>query len=121
MVRILNLLQVNKETSVDKEKDGNGSNVPQTSTIKKVKRQNSNIAAETYNMIKSLQNKTQERDEFSIYGEHVACKLRKLATSHAQIMTQYHINQILHFAELGSYNYPPPEMPEQQQKKVAWR
>ncbi|CAG9840696.1 unnamed protein product [Diabrotica balteata] len=91
-------LLVNEKTSIDigiaenengKEmnnpENNGGFNVSQSTTRKSVKRQNESMATEAYNVMKSLQVKTQARDGFSIYGEHVSCKLRKLATSYSQI------------------------------------
>lgn len=49
--------------------------------------------------------KTKEpRDEYQIYGELVACKIRKLPTAHAKNTVQHLINNILYEASLGKYN-----------------
>ncbi|XP_025410850.1 uncharacterized protein LOC112683876 [Sipha flava] len=51
--------------------------------------------------------KTDNKDKFDIFGQHVACKIRKLSTSYAKSTIQYHINNIIFQAELGQYDQPP--------------
>lgn len=63
-------------------------------------------------MIKSVHQDRQERrctqpDDFDIFGEIVARKLRNLPTRYAQITLQHQINNLLYEAELGKYNEPP--------------
>lgn len=64
------------------------------------------MANEAYEVMKTLVGKKVERDEYQIYGEHVACKIRKLTTDYAKSTVQHIINNILYEAELGKYNYP---------------
>lgn len=45
------------------------------------------------------------RDEFNIFGEHIANKIRKLPSVHAQNTVQHLISNLLYEAELGKYNY----------------
>lgn len=45
------------------------------------------------------------RDEFFIFGEHIANKIRKLPSVHAQNTVQHLISNLLYEAELGKYNY----------------
>lgn len=45
------------------------------------------------------------RDEFNIFGEHIANKIRKLPTAHAQNTVQHLISNLLYEAELGKFNH----------------
>lgn len=45
------------------------------------------------------------RDEFNIFGEHIANKIRKLPSTHAQNTIQHLISNLLYDAELGKYDY----------------
>lgn len=47
-----------------------------------------------------------ERDEYDIFGEQVACKLRKLS-NYGKITVQHIINNVLWEAELGKYDNHP--------------
>lgn len=51
--------------------------------------------------------KPEKRDEYTTYGELVAMKLKKIENSYARSTAQYHINNILYKAEIGTYNKPP--------------
>lgn len=56
--------------------------------------------------MKQIYENRKERDEYDIFGEQVACKLRKLPTNHGKITAQHLINNILWESELGNYDYP---------------
>lgn len=45
------------------------------------------------------------RDEFNIFGEHIANKIRKLSSTHAQNTVQHLISNLLYEAELGKFNF----------------
>lgn len=74
---------------------------------KPTKRTKTSMANEAYEIMKTLTNKKVERDEYQIYGEHIACKIRKLSTDYAKSTVQHLMNNILYEAELGKYNHPP--------------
>lgn len=57
--------------------------------------------------MKSMVNKQEKRDEYNVFGEIVACKIRKLQTDYSKSTVQHLINNILYDAELGKYNNPP--------------
>jgi hypothetical protein len=46
----------------------------------------------------------QSRDEFAVFGEYVANKVRKISNRHANNTTQFLINKILYNAEMGLYD-----------------
>lgn len=73
---------------------------------KRFKRDSTSMADEAYHVMKSLYQKNEVKDEFEIFGQHVACKIRKLSTSYAKSTVQYHINNIIYQAELGQYDQP---------------
>lgn len=60
---------------------------------------------EAYAVMKTLENE-QHRDRFSIFGEHVACKMRMLRTENAQNMVEHLICHTLWEASLGKYDKP---------------
>jgi hypothetical protein len=51
-------------------------------------------------------NSQEKRDEYNVFGEIVACKIRKLPTDYSKSTVQHLINNILYHAELGKYNNP---------------
>lgn len=68
---------------------------------------------EVFSMIKSIDKDRQERrqaqpDDFDIFGEIVARKVRSLPTRYAHITLQHLINNLLYEGELGRYNEPHP-------------
>lgn len=58
------------------------------------------------NIIRQKERKSQDKDEYTTYGELVAMKLKKLSSSYARSTAQYHINNILYNAEIGAYDKP---------------
>jgi len=65
------------------------------------------MAYKAYYAMKSLYQKNKDKDEFGIFGQHIAYKIRKLSTSSAKNMVQYHINNIIYQAELEQYDQSP--------------
>lgn len=66
---------------------------------------------ELYKSMKSVDNSHQERenkivDDFDVFGDIVARKLRRFRTRCAQITVQHLINNILYEAEMGRYDEP---------------
>ncbi|KAK9499457.1 hypothetical protein O3M35_002489 [Rhynocoris fuscipes] len=51
-------------------------------------------------------NRNERSDEFSLLGEEVAIKVRKLPTKYARCLVQYKIQRLLFKASLGKYDYP---------------
>lgn len=47
-----------------------------------------------------------EKDEYTLFGELVAIKLRQLTTEHAKIVVQHIINTTLFDGQMGKYNSP---------------
>lgn len=60
---------------------------------------------EAYNLLKELQAK-KSRNQFTIFGEHVATKIEALKTSYAQNVVEHLISNILFEASIGKYDYP---------------
>jgi hypothetical protein len=52
---------------------------------------------------RSVKTQNSERDEFSIFGEHVAIKLRNLKDRRAQSVAQFEISSILFQIEMGNF------------------
>jgi len=52
---------------------------------------------------RSVKTQNSERDEFSIFGEHVAIKLRNLKDRRAQSIAQFEISRILFQVEMGNF------------------
>ncbi|KAG8309338.1 hypothetical protein J6590_061312 [Homalodisca vitripennis] len=73
----------------------------------------SNALDEALNVMRSLQSKRANiDDEYSLYGEQIAIKLRKLPSPRTRLVVQNKINQLLFEAEMGylehqhGYNVP---------------
>lgn len=73
----------------------------------------SNALDEALNVMRSLQSKRANiDDEYSLYGEQIAIKLRKLSSPRTRLVVQNKINQLLFEAEMGylehqhGYNVP---------------
>jgi len=49
--------------------------------------------------------KNKARDEFSIFGEHVAFKLRNLKDRRSQSIAQFEISSVLFQIEMGNFRY----------------
>lgn len=47
---------------------------------------------------------TQNRDEFTVFAEHVAIRLKNITDVRARLVAQHQINNILFEAEMGKYN-----------------
>lgn len=67
--------------------------------------------AEVYGMLQEVYKKNQQGtsvqpDDFDIFGELVARKVRKLRTPYAQATVQHLINDLLYKAEIGEYDQP---------------
>lgn len=69
------------------------------------------MANEAVSLMKEIKEKRQEKDEYSLFGEQIACKIRKLSTDYAKVLVQHKINNIMFEAELGQYNYPADSSP----------
>lgn len=64
-----------------------------------------------YKTIKSFENNSRHRDknnpdDFDVFGDLVARKLRNLNTRYAQCTLQHLINNLLYEGELGNYDEP---------------
>lgn len=55
--------------------------------------------------LKELQQR-KTKDQFSIFGEHVACKIRSLKTEFAKNTVEHLIGNILWEASTGKYDHP---------------
>lgn len=74
-----------------------------------IKRKKNQMAEEAYEVMKSMVKSQENRDEYNVFGEIVACKIRKLPTDYSKSTVQHLINSILYDAELGRYNNPPQQ------------
>nr|XP_022901655.1 uncharacterized protein LOC111414527 [Onthophagus taurus] len=64
------------------------------------------VLHEAMNILRSLNTRKQEKDEFAIFDEQVAIKVRKLPCAHARFMVQHIITNTLFEAEMGKYDKP---------------
>lgn len=71
------------------------------------KRSRTNEVSEAYAIMKDISASRAQRDEYSLFGEQVGIKIRKLPTAHAKSMVQHIIQTTLFEAEMGRYNNPP--------------
>jgi hypothetical protein len=63
------------------------------------------VVDEDSEIITNVNTKTTARDEFSIFGEHVAFKLRNLKDRRSQSIAQFEISSILFQIEMGNFRY----------------
>lgn len=64
------------------------------------------VMEEALSLMRSVQSKGQEKDEFALFGEQVALKLRKIDSPYARFSVQNVINKALFEGEMGYFNYP---------------
>ena len=69
---------------------------------KKTRRKDSDVD-EDLDSSRSVKTHNSERDEFSIFGEHVAIKLRNLKDRRSQSVAQFEISSILFQVEMGNF------------------
>lgn len=60
---------------------------------------------EAVNLLRSIQSKKKEKDEYDSFGEQVAIKLRKITSPQARFQAQQIINKTLFEAEMGMAGY----------------
>ncbi|KAJ8712827.1 hypothetical protein PYW08_008131 [Mythimna loreyi] len=87
----------------DREKQISRPNVQSTGLETRLEKP---TAKDRTNITRQREHKTEERDEYTTYGELVAMKLKKIENSYARSTAQYHINNILYKAEIGEYDKP---------------
>lgn len=68
------------------------------------------VINEAVNLMRSISNKRAEKDEYSLFGEQVAMKLRKLVSPYARFSAQNVINNALFDAEMGKFDNNAPCM-----------
>lgn len=61
-------------------------------------------ALTTMNNIFSKKIEAQERDEYTIFGEQIAVKLRKLSSDRVRSIVQYKMNSLMFEAEMGKFD-----------------
>lgn len=66
------------------------------------------VMNEAINLMRSIQSNKVEKDEYSLYGEQVAMKLRKINSPQARFTVQNIINQALFDGEMGIYSRNTP-------------
>lgn len=81
-------------------------------TLGSKSKENDNRAQEVFEMMKSVNESRKKReekpiDDFDVFGDLVARKLRGLRTRYAQCTIQHLINNLLYDGELGKYDIPP--------------
>ncbi|KAJ8889419.1 hypothetical protein PR048_008918 [Dryococelus australis] len=82
-----------------------GDTVPRRSTCPAPKRKTDFLAEEAYMVMKELGSRVQKRDEFDVFGEHVAHFLRNLTRKSNQNNAKFQIYNILYQFEM---NDQPP-------------
>lgn len=93
--------QINSQTS----ESGMDSSVDSESTRKRRLNPNDVAIEKTLNMVNSLVHNRKDVDEYTLFGEQIAFKLRSLKTDYARITVQHHINNLIYEAQLGKYDY----------------
>lgn len=92
------------------------------SAVNAKKRTFTEMCRDACSLLRAVNKKLDARDEFQVFGEHVAMKLRSLKSELAKNVAQYHINNILFEAITGKYDtfckqqQPHPQQPYQEQQ-----
>lgn len=88
---------------------------PSTSTSVRVnrKRRQDAMAEEAYDIMKTLRQGYESRDEYHHFGELIACKIRALSCHHARNTVQNIIQNTLYNAEQGMHDKPTPTTQQQ--------
>jgi hypothetical protein len=69
---------------------------------KRTRRKDSDVG-EDHVSIRTVNTQNSQRDEFSIFGEHVAFKLRNLKDRRSQSIAQFEISSVLFQVEMGNF------------------
>lgn len=64
------------------------------------------VANEALSIMKDINERRQQKDEYSLFGDQIAVKIRKLPTEYAKNIVQHKINNILFDAAMGRFNHP---------------
>lgn len=84
---------------------GKSSSIQSADLAPKRPRKMDAVVAEDSNFMTNVNTKTTGRDEFSIFGEHVAFKLRNLNDRRSQSIAQFEISNILFQIEMGIFRH----------------
>lgn len=57
-------------------------------------------------LLSQFQGISSYRDEFTVFAEHVAIRLKNITDVRSRLVAQHQINNILFEAEMGKYNVP---------------
>lgn len=66
---------------------------------------NAAIIVETVNLLRPIQTRKNDKDEYTLYGKQVAIKLRNITSPQARFSVQQIINNVLFEAEMGHFSY----------------
>ncbi|XP_070150611.1 uncharacterized protein [Polyergus mexicanus] len=76
--------------------------------LMRINRETPNVEKQNSAPISNWKSQFQEisscRDEFTVFAEHVAIRLKNITDVHARLVAQHQINNILFEAEMGKYN-----------------
>jgi ferric iron reductase protein FhuF len=59
-----------------------------------------------YSIIKSVK-EISKRDEFTVFGEHIAHRLRNMSDAHTRLLAQHQINDVVFEAEIAKFQPSP--------------
>lgn len=79
-------------------------NVDISAAVNMKKRTFTEMCREACGLLRAVNKKLDARDEFQIFGEHVAMKLRSLKSEIAKNVAQFRINTVLFEAVSGKYD-----------------
>lgn len=68
------------------------------------KRIHEDIIGESFKVIKRFSCSVRDKDEFEIFGKHVACSIRNLKSDFVKSTVKHYINNILYQAEVGEFD-----------------
>lgn len=62
------------------------------------------VITEACNILQSVNASRKTKDQYDIFGEYVASKIRNLKSDYAKATMQHEINNLLYFGDLGRYD-----------------
>ncbi|XP_055904822.1 uncharacterized protein LOC129940494 [Eupeodes corollae] len=70
------------------------------------------VLDEAMQLMRSIHKKIEEKDEYTLYGEQIAIKLRKIPSPRARFVVQNIINKALFNGEMGVYSSDETDVPK---------
>lgn len=95
------------EDSVGNEEQGTAPPTKARRVVPETSKGNDAMIEKAYNIMTEIHERNSEKDEYQLFADLLASKIRKLRTPYAQATVQHKIHQIMYEAEQGMFDSPP--------------